>query len=183
MKKLFNTLKILTIIALCLFISNKAFAQKVKSNTEILFDLISQTSRNFANKGERLILTSNKKEYKPLVLFSENLKFDSELKDTVKATIDSVSVVYIDVFRDGFFGDYKIARKSFILLGFGNGKSIRPVITDTLSADNYPAIENSGFPFAKSELPAEPFWQSLTEPVIFIVTATAIVFALFFGRS
>ncbi len=159
-----------------------AKAQTIRTNLDIFFDLLKQESRALENKGEKLKVIAENPEFIALANFANNLKASRSAGDTISAVIDTAFTVYPEIHRDGFFGEYFFTRKIMLRLNYGeNTRTLS--FADTLAADKQSEIENSALPFTRGELPAEPFWESIVEPVVFIVTATAVVFALFFGRS
>ena len=103
--------------------------------------------------------------------------------------IDNAKVKYGDMGRDGFFGDFIMPRG--IKLSGSYSLSNRVVdsqrfnltYTDTVAVDDVKSIENSSFPFTEAEVPSEPFFSSLFEPVVAIGSAAVAVILFFTVRS
>lgn len=103
----------------------------------------------------------------------------------------NLEVNYPASFRDGLFGDYYLVRE-FLLTGnyileTGTGNIESDVFEvnqkDTVLFDQINSLETSALPFTKSELPAEPFWESLVEPVVAIGSAVITIILFFTVRS
>lgn len=100
-------------------------------------------------------------------------------------SIESSSVQYGEVFRDGLLGDHLITRK-LSLQGSYRIMNEQPMIkdfsyskTDTVRFEEIESLENPSYPFTKGEIPAEPFLSNLFEPIT-AITAAAVVITLFF---
>lgn len=100
-------------------------------------------------------------------------------------TIESSSVQYGEVFRDGLLGDHLMTRKlslqgSYRLMNEQSVvKDFNYSNTDTVKFDEAEALENSSYPFTKGTIPTEPFLSNLFEPLV-AITAAAVVITLFF---
>ena len=116
---------------------------------------------------------------------------DSNIKDalTINYVIDKAGVQYEDMFRDGLLGDEKVPR---ILELKGNYliknsketvKTFEYFYADTISVDEIKSVENISYPFTQAEVPAEPFFSNLWEPVIAIGAAAVAVYLFFSVRS
>ncbi len=172
-------------IFFAIFLSFSAifYPQTTKTNLNLFFELLSDYSSNFEKSGKRVVAEKSKPEYKTLENFINNYNLSKKYDDTLHVKIDTAFVKYAKIYRDGFFGDYFLVRTANIALGENNGVERKLSLTDTLKLSEYPEIETAGLPFTKCELPEEPLLQSIIEPVVFVVTATAVVFTLFFKRS
>ena len=91
--------------------------------------------------------------------------------------------------RDGLLGDEKVPR---ILELKGNYliknsketvKTFEYFYADTISVDEIKSVENISYPFTQAEVPAEPFFSNLWEPVIAIGAAAVAVYLFFSVRS
>ena len=108
---------------------------------------------------------------------------------SVSYTIDRAKTEYGEIFRDGFFGDYFIQRKIslggnyFIRTNSGSFKEFNIAVEDTIRYDEINEVENNSFPFTKGEVPSEPFFSGLFEPVVAIGTAALAVVLFFTIRS
>lgn len=110
---------------------------------------------------------------------------------SAEITIDRADLDYHDSFRDGWFGDVKARRSvklggSFVILNNGAVSQVKRfqfASSDTVLYDDLKNIENSEFPFTRSEYPPEPFFQNMVEPVIAVGAAAAAVYLFFTIRS
>ncbi len=171
------------ILFLFAFSPHMIFAQKHKTNLDLFFLLIDETRETLENKGEKLTLTAENPGYEVLANFANNKKTENKINRTVRFSIDTAFTNYREIFREGLWGEYYLVREINLSLKTEQDKKITLLKTDTVAAIAYPEIETSSLPFTRDELPAEPFLESVVEPVVFIVTSAAIIFALFFGRS
>ncbi len=103
--------------------------------------------------------------------------------------IDDAKVEYDEIFRDGFFGDYFIPRKIslkgnyLIKTNSASYKEFNFSFKDTIRYDEINDVENESFPFTKGDVPSEPFFSGLFEPVVAIGTAAMAVILFFTIRS
>lgn len=157
-------------------------AQTVESNLDAFFKLLKNESEQTAAQKKKFVIIESDK-YAPLKAYVNNLKTCVNCSDSLKAVIDSAFVNYSKIYRDGFFGDYFLVRNITIELRDTQNQLIRLFSCDTVLADYHHKIETPSLPFTQSDLPPEPFWQSVIEPVVIIVTVSAVVLGLFYGRS
>ena len=169
--------------AILLFFSAVSYSQTTKTNLNLFFKLLSDYASNFEKSGKKVIVETSKPKYKSLENFINNYNLSERYDDTLRVRIDTAFVKYSEIYRDGFFGDYFLVRNVNLSLKLQNESERKLFLTDTLKLSEYPEIETAGLPFTKGELPEEPLLQSIIEPVVFIITATAVVFTLFFARS
>jgi hypothetical protein len=99
--------------------------------------------------------------------------------------VDKTSVMYGEMFRDGFFGSYYIPRNLYMHGNFLNkienkSQDFNLVHSDTIAVDSLEYVESQMYDFTKGNVPAEPFFSSLLEPTVAIVT-TALAVVLFFA--
>ena len=107
----------------------------------------------------------------------------------INYSIDNASVKYGEMERDGFWGDFIMPRK--IELGGNyslsnriiNSQTFNLTYYDTVAVDNVKVIENPSFPFTQGEVPSEPFFSGLFEPVVAIGSAAIAVILFFTIRS
>ena len=103
--------------------------------------------------------------------------------------ITNAGASYGDMFRKGFLGDYYIPRKINLSGNYNlNGQSIftkdfNYTFQDTVNVDSVSSLENSSYPFTHGNLPAEPFFPGILEPVIAVGTAALAVILFFTIRS
>ncbi len=103
----------------------------------------------------------------------------------VDFTVDKAEVDYGNMFRKGLFGSFYIPRKislagNFIVLNSGAGMhNFKYTYSDSINVNRVKSMENISFPFTHGQLPPEPFFSGLFEPVI-AIGATALAVILFF---
>ncbi len=108
---------------------------------------------------------------------------------TVRYIIDKIRLNYGEMYRDGFLGSYYVPRNLEISGNFivNNSEStfrnFAYSCRDTVKYDSLKNFANSAFPFTRGEIPAEPFFSSLLEPVVAIGAAAAAVVLFFTVRS
>lgn len=106
----------------------------------------------------------------------------------INFVIDNAQVNYSEPEKDGIFGDF-LTERTINLSGnyFISGKSqinkFNLVDKDTIKVEDVEELENRSFPFTQGELPAEPFFSSILEPVVAITTAAVTVILFFSVRS
>ncbi len=190
------------IVLFSLIICISAFAQ-TKSNLEIFYSLVDSSinyladeipsSQNKINLNLTLgsaysifnnqIISSFTKRNKSIV--------DSSGNDAIKVNyvIENAGLKYGEMFRDGFLGEERIPR-NFELKGNylikNNVESIKTfeyAYVDTISFNEIKDVENISYPFTQSEVPAEPFFANLWEPVIAVGAAAIAVYLFFSVRS
>lgn len=105
--------------------------------------------------------------------------------------IESVSVVYSDVRKTGFFGDLVVDRtvslngEYFISDGRKITKSDKFHFAekDTVKYDSIQQLENAELAFTKGKIPEEPLFSNLLEPIIVAGTLIITVILFFTVRS
>ena len=70
-------------------------------------------------------------------------------------------------------GNYFISNQSQV-------KDFKITAIDTINVENVEYVENRSYPFTRGDLPTEPFFSSILEPVI-AIGAAAVVIVLFFS--
>lgn len=202
-KKLFIPLKLFFLIVLFFGGGKISFAKE--SNLQILYSLVDSSTSEII-KQLRNIDKSIKLEFELgegysvfenhiVKAFVEN-NFDVvDQKDSnknfvlVNYVLDNAKVNYGEVYRDGLLGDYLLPRK---ILVSGNYlinsdpilvKDFQYLYEDTVLVNNVKNLESYSFLFTKGEIPSEPFFSSLFEPLIAISAAAIAVFLFFTIRS
>jgi hypothetical protein len=129
------------------------------------------------------------------VIFFTNSDYEIYEKDEkadikLDYTIDNVKVNYNKTFRDGLFGNYFVEREitlsgSYLITDnrVRNNDSFEYSTKDSVKYDNVKSLESFTLPFTQGELPPEPFWKGILEPVIAVGTAAVTVFLFFSVRS
>ncbi len=109
----------------------------------------------------------------------------SENLTKVNFVIDNCNVQYNQPERNGLFGDYFSERKinvsgNYFISAGSVLKNFNISLIDSVKVDDIEKLENRSYPFTHSELPSEPFFSSLLEPIV-AVGAAAITIILFFS--
>ncbi len=142
-------------------------------------------ANNFKENENVVITPDSNNYYKYAVLYNVwgGKRNDSTNRKVVR--IDSVITDYKELLRDGLFGDYHLVRELKLIYSTEDNSAKRDsiAITDTLLFENRSNIENSAFPFTLGKIPAEPFWESLLEPIIYIGVTISVIYLLFITRS
>jgi hypothetical protein len=125
-------------------------------------------------------------------LIKENKSIlNSSMRNVVKVNyvIDAAELKYGEMFRDGFLGEEMIPR-TFKLRGNYLIKNNEATVkkfefeyADTIHVDEINDVENLSYPFTRSDVPAEPFFSNIWEPVIAIGSAAIAVYLFFSVRS
>lgn len=114
---------------------------------------------------------------------------DSSSVTVINYSIDNASVKYGEMERDGFLGAFIMPREIGLSGSYSlgnkiiNAESFNLMYYDTLAVDDVRVIENPSFPFTQGEVPSEPFFSSLFEPVVAIGSAAIAVILFFTIRS
>lgn len=178
---------------------------QTKTNLQVLYSLndslVNQISEDIPKNNDKIVLTLNLGD--TYSIFSNHIKNDfikkgkeifaipqeeSELPE-INIVLEEAGVQYGEVDRDGWFGDYFIARTLLIKGHYVNTASNKELqqyfITaiDTVKVEELESLENNSFPFTKGNIPAEPFLSSVWEPIIAIGVAAAAILLLFSVRS
>lgn len=107
----------------------------------------------------------------------------------VNYSIENAAVVYDELFRDGFLGEYLIPRKVSLSGSFkiSDEKVVAESFyfnyTDTVSVEDIKNLENDSYPFTKGNIPTEPFLSNLFEPLVAVTTAAVLITLFFTVRS
>lgn len=206
MLKNFFILKNIFITGFCLiffFGSHNIFCQ-TPDNLEIFYALVDSSGENIINnlsdsdKNIDLSLTLGKSyslfaNHLMLVFYKAGYKINS--KDTsgkttsINYVLDQAEVNYGDIFRKGLFGSYFLPRRINISGNYSvkNNSFVYKEFSynylDTVKVDSIKVLENNSYLFTQGDVPPEPFFSSLFEPMIAIGTAAIAVFLFFTIRS
>jgi hypothetical protein len=193
--------KIITVIFFNI-ISINTFAQ-VTTNFEIVETLLVKSidgiNDNFTNGSNKKILLDfiAPNDYLVLknTLIEELQKNRFHLSDKNKTglnyTINEIKINYKEIFRDGILGEYLVSRQaklngSYFIKNkneFGKVNNFSFVSSDTVKYNDISKLENIAYSFTSSQLPNEPFFSSIVEPVIAIGTAAVAAYLFFNIRS
>ncbi len=185
-----------------ILISISALAQTT-TNLEIFYSLVDSSVKVMAdeipisqNKINLNLTLGNAYSIFNNQIISSLTKNNKSIVDTkneetinVNYVIDKAGLKYGEIFRDGLLGDEKIPRtlelKGNYLIGNSNNvvKNFEYAHTDTININQVKEVENISYPFTQSEVPAEPFFTNLWEPLIAIGAAAVAVYLFFSVRS
>lgn len=121
-----------------------------------------------------------------------NLRYDdlqpADSSFYLSYVLENVKLDYGDVFRKNFLGDYYIERifnfeGNYIIPQDNIRQEFSYSLTDTVKLDNLKNLENLLHPFTRGDIPPEPFFQGILEPVIALTTAATAVVLFFVLRS
>jgi hypothetical protein len=195
-------LKIFFLPFLC--ISTITFSQSL-TNLEVLYTLSDSLSARIINEPpnetESIRLKLNLGDSYSIFANQIRSKFTekgiqilpSDTNDTslpeINIVMDDAGVEYGELDRSGWFGDYYAPRTVFISGNYFNSNSVNPLsdyfisVTDTIRVKDISTLENESFAFTRGQIPTEPLFSSIWEPVIAIGIAAAAVILFFSIRS
>lgn len=186
-------------------LSSMLALSQTKTNLEVFYSLTDSLTDEIAShlpdKDNKMFLTLNLGE--SYAIFSNNIKsglkkhgkeiFDvspgSQSLPEVNVNLTDAKVNYSDIERSGWFGDYYVTRTIFIkgdyLISPSNDglNNFYFASVDSVKVDEIETLESNSFPFTKGEIPSEPFFSSLWEPVIAVGVAAVTVILFFSVRS
>jgi len=206
MHKNFFILKKITLknFFLIFFLVSTCVLSQTRDNLEIFYTLVDSSGENLIKNLPESIKDINLNMHlgKSYSLFENhlmatfnkagfkiNLEDSSEQKTYVDYVLDKAKVNYGEIFRSGFFGSYLLPRELEVSGNYSiknNSfvyKEFYYSYVDTVKVDNVKTLENSSYSFTQGNLPPEPFFSSLFEPLIAIGTAAIAVFLFFTIRS
>ena len=103
--------------------------------------------------------------------------------------LEEIKVEYSDIEREGLFGEFMMPRELTLKGNFNISKeniftkNFNYTFLDTVNVKAVNDIENGSYSFTKGEMPSEPFFSSITEPVIAISSAAVAIILFFTIRS
>ena len=194
------TSNIAAVLIFVLAFSGICFPQS-KKNAELLSDLVDESIRSISQNWneQNSLVCVNYTSQKNLDFFKDRVTaglINSGTKlITIKDSADiilnysiySVDINYNETFRDGLFGDYLVEREAGLNCSFSL-ESKNEVIDadnlvfsaiDTVKYAEIKDLEDTQLPFTRAEIPPEPFFSSLLEPIIAIATAVVTLFLFF----
>jgi hypothetical protein len=134
----------------------------------------------FANQVRGKLLRNN------IQLIGDN----SEDKNFVRVNfvVDNSFVGYTEPEKDGIFGDFFTTRTielsgNYFISNNPEVKDFKLAVKDTINVKDVENVENRSYPFTRGELPPEPFFSSLLEPIVAIGAAAVTVILFFSVRS
>ena len=191
-------------ILLSFFSGNPDIFCQTRDNLEIFYTLVDSSGENIISNlpGSDKNLNLNLNLGESYSLFANHLmavfdqagyKINSAQNTAGKIAVDYVldqaKVNYGDIFRSGLFGNYYLPREIRISGNYSiknNSfvyKEFQYRFMDTVRVDSIKALENSSYLFTQGDVPPEPFFSSLFEPLIAIGTAAVAVLLFFTIRS
>lgn len=190
-------------LACLLFLSGIIFSQTQDnlSSFNVLVDSAADHINHQIPAGEKIFVNSKM----PDEYFSLKSRFLSRLKNSgreivtegkstsfgVEINLDHSLVKYSDTFKKKLFGEFKVKRVISIKGSYSIIKDSNYLLTneinysksDTVNYDDIKSLENNVLPYTKGEIPSEPVFSSLLEPVIAISAAALTVILFFTVRS
>jgi len=128
-----------------------------------------------------------------VALIVSNLKFEvveseNEADFKLKYSLEEAYSVYLDTFKDGFWGGYFVERETIIGGTYSlvkgsqviHSDNINSTVIDTLDYENALTLGKSSSPFTRGDVPPEPFFSNIWGPVL-AIGATAVAIFLFFS--
>jgi len=158
--------------------STEVFSLKLKENLKIYPEFI------FPSKTEILkVKLSQSLTDKNLLVTSEEDSADYKLQ----ISIDKIVVNYEEMFKNNFLGSYYTKRTIGLEGNFNLYKNsflnetgiIKEKYADTILVDKIQELENISYPFTQGDIPTEPFFSSLLEPIT-AISAVGLALVLFF---
>jgi hypothetical protein len=134
----------------------------------------------FANKVRGKLLKSG------VQLIGDNSEDQNFVR--VNFVVDNSFVGYSEPEKDGIFGDFFTQRTvelsgNYFISNQSQVKDFKLTVVDTINGENVEEVENRSYPFTQGELPPEPFFSSLLEPIVAIGAAAVVVILFFSVRS
>lgn len=194
--------KSLRFLFFAIFFQASIFSQPV-SNLDKFYDLVDSASTKFVNDlnttnkvkleltlGSDYVLFANQIRGKILKRGIELISDDQSANNFVTASfvIDNALVTYSAPEREGFFGSFYTERVlqlsgNYFITSNQNIKAFNLVDKDTINVEDVEKLENRSYPFTHGELPPEPFFSSLLEPIVAIGAAAVTIILFFSVRS
>lgn len=199
-----TTRNILFVLLTIAIVSGNIFGQS-KTNLEVLFGLMNKEaaalSPQLKSDGTKLFIDFSSPN--DLRIFKNKFVMEldkycdsittvqSEAGTVLDFTLEKTGVKYNDTFRDGLFGNYLVERESTIGGSYNISKNGSITVSssfnlskvDTVKYDEISSLENHSLPFTSDEIPDEPFFSSLVEPLIAVGSAVVTILLFFTVRS
>jgi hypothetical protein len=190
-------------ITLLILLSTEIFPQE-KSNLEVLFSLSDKAANELATSIQDTASFSfnfqappDFRILRPRILADLSrakihiVEKDKNYPNRIDFAIQSADVSYGKVFSDGIFGTLKVVRKirlSAAYSVFKDGKLSKANVfsgayADTIAYDDIPKLESASARIAKGVMPEPPYYSSLFEPVLAIVSVVISIYLLFSVRT
>lgn len=188
-----------------LILSTSFAISQTKTNLEVFFSLTDsladEVASEISGKDEGIVLSLNLGETYSVFannirsgLLKEGIKIfpvspDRQILPGLNLNLTDAKIEYGESEREGWFGDYYVPRTVSIEGNYLNSSSMNGlqkfhfVSVDSVKVDDIGTLESDSFPFTKGQIPAEPFFSSLWEPVVAIGVAAVTVILFFSVRS
>jgi len=106
----------------------------------------------------------------------------------VNFVVDNSFVGYTEPEKDGIFGDFFTQRTvelsgNYFISNQSDIQDFKLTVKDTINVEDVEEVENRSYPFTQGELPPEPFFSSILEPVVAIGAAAVVIILFFSVRS
>ncbi len=106
----------------------------------------------------------------------------------VNFVVDNSFVEYSEAEKDGIFGDFFTERTinlsgNYFISNNSQVKDFKLTSVDTINVEEVEYVENRSYPFTLGDLPPEPFFSSLLEPIVAIGAAATVIILFFSVRS
>ena len=106
----------------------------------------------------------------------------------VNFVVDNSFVGYSEAEKDGIFGDFFTERTinlsgNYFISNKSQVKDFKLTAVDTINIEDVEYVENRSYPFTLGDLPPEPFFSSLLEPIVAIGAAATVIILFFSVRS
>jgi hypothetical protein len=184
-------------VFILLFLTYSISFSQVKTNLQVFYNLADSASKQLIsslpagnnkvdlkiNAGSEYSVLNNK-IIEPF--YQNGIKTDSNgLR--INFVIDNAFVVYNEMFRDGLLGNYQVGRTITLQGNYSiQNKGVSNFTltsNDTIPLEEINNAESVSFSFTHAEVPQEPFFQGLFEPVVAISAAAAAIILFFTVRS
>lgn len=194
--------KSLRLLFLFLLIQIQAYSQTI-TNLEVFYNLVDSASGlllrdlNDAKKvnlemnfGTDYSIFENQVRGKliknGIQLIGDNADISSVVK--VNFVLDNALVEYSEPEKNGIFGEFLTERKielsgNYFISGKSQINDFNLVEKETINVEDVEKVENRSYPFTQGDLPPEPFFSSLLEPIVAISAAAVTVILFFTVRS
>ena len=194
--------KFIFLITIVFLLSIPEIFAQPKTNLDVFYILVDSSVNDFISKIPQAEDTLNLElnlgegysifENKIIADLNSSGKFYGKKNNNavqINYIINDAKTEYGEIFRDGFLGDYFISRKislkgNYLIKDESSYlKEFNFASLDTLNYEEINYAEDESFPFTKGDIPSEPFFQGLLEPVVAIGAAAAAVILFFSIRS
>lgn len=192
----------LRFLILFLLFQSAAYSQTT-SNLDQFYTLIDSASNNLLkdlgdtkkvnlelNFGTDFSVFANQVRGKLLRNGIQLIGENSDDKNFVRVNfvVDNSFVGYSDPEKDGIFGDFFTERTvelsgNYFISNNPQVKEFKLTAKDTINVEEVEKVENRSYPFTQGDLPPEPFFSSLLEPIVAIGAAAVTVILFFTVRS